>query len=292
MELPKEFITEHNLTEQAVQAINGLNASTIAELKKSWDGKANADANAILDGATKKVSEITGLQRAEGQKIADYIESAWQHHSTSKSSELANLKADYESKIKSVGGSEALTKEYEALKDRVENHYKKIEVDYEATKPFKEKYEAQNQELTKFKIDLAFNSNKPNFPDTVNAYESTAKWNEFKSEVLDKYTIEIVNGEAKAINKDNKHDIVKLKDLVTHNENLNSLLKEREQKGIPTKEAKLADVEGVPFKVPANATSKEIGGLVKAHLTSKGLGMQTRAYSDEYAKLYSKIKNR
>ena len=292
MELSNEFITEHELTETAVQAINGLNANSIADLKKEWDGKANSDAQAILEGAMKPVSELTGYSRADGEKIADFFGNAWNHHSSSKTSELATLKADYEEKIKSGAGSEALSKEYETLKDKVENHYKKIEADYETVKPFQEKYETQKQELSTFKIDLAFNSNKPKFNDDVNEYESAAKWGEFKNDVLNKYTIEIVDGQAMAVDKDNKHKIVKLKDLVSENEALNTLLKGREQNGIPATNVKAEIVEGVPFKVPTEATSKEIGVLVKAHLTTKGLTVTSKEYSTQYAELYTKIKTR
>jgi flagellar motility protein MotE (MotC chaperone) len=292
MELSKEFITEHELSETVVTAINGLNASNIAELKKGWDGKANADANAILDGAAGKVSELTGLARKEGEKIADYFNNAWNHHSTSRTQELDKLKSDYEEKMKSAGSNETLTKEYEALKEKVENHYKKIEVDYNEVKPFKEMYETSNNELTTYKLDLAFNSNKPTFPSDVNEYESTAKWNEFKSDVLNKYNIEIVDGVAKAINKDNKHDVVNLKDLVTQNETLTELLKEREQGGLKAKSAKAEDVEGVPFKVPVEATSAEIGELVRTHLATKNLDVMSADYSKQYSELYMKIKNR
>jgi len=292
MELSKEFITEHELTESTVTAINGLNASNIAELKKGWDGKANTDAQAILEGAMKPVSELTGYVRPDGEKIGDFFGNAWSHHSKTKTTELETKLAEVEEKMKSAGGNEALTKEYEALKEKVENHYKKIEVDYNDVKQYKEMYENSNTELTTYKLDLAFNSNKPSFPDSINTYESTAKWNEFKSEVLNKYTIELVDGQAMAINKDNKHDVVKLKDLVTQNEALTELLKEREQGGLPTKGAKAVDIEGVPFKVPNEATSAEIAELVKTHLTTQNLDVMSTEYSNEFASLYNKIKNR
>lgn len=292
MELSKEFITDNELTDKAVTAINGLNANIIADLKKEWDGKANSDAQAILEGAMKPVADLTGYARPDGQKIADFFSSAWSHHSKSKTEELSTLKSDYEEKIKSASGNEALTKEYDALKDKVENHYKKIEAEYEISKPFQELYETQTIELSNFKDDLAFNSNKPNFPDTVNEYESIAKWNEFKSEILGKYKIEIVDGVSIAIDKDNPHKTTKLKDLVSQNEVLNELLKERTQGGIKTKGAKTEEVEGVPFKIPTEATSVEIGNLVREHLTSKGVNVSSNEYSKQFGEIYSKIKNR
>jgi hypothetical protein len=294
MELSEEFAKEQNLSQEQVTAINGLNANSIADLKKEWDGKANKDAEGILSGAAKRIAEVTGYERKDGQKIADYVTEAWDNHSKTKYAELDELKNSYETKIKETGGSEALTKEYEALKDKVENHYMKIEADYENLKPIEEQYNALRESNNKMKIETSFSNVKPKFSDDVDEYRSKYMWEEFKSEVLNKYTIEMVEGEPIAVDKENPHKQVKLKELVSNNEALIGLTKGRQQEGLGSKSVSTHQVEGVPFPIPKEATGTEIQSLIEKHLASVNLSPidNREEYSRQFEELYTKARQK
>lgn len=140
------------------------------------------------------------------------------------------------------------------------------------------------------KIMTAFSDVKPAFPDTVNSYEADAKWNEFKSNVLKDWNIEMVDGEAIAISKENKHKQQKLKEMVAKDENISDLLKGRQQKGPNGNPADLVTIEGVPFKVPNGATSAERSKLIRDYLTKEGISTTDASYASKFAELNKKIK--
>jgi hypothetical protein len=78
--LTQEIIEKAGLTEDQLATIKPLGESYIADLKKGWDGKANSDAEGILNGAAVKVAEVTKVTRNQGEKIADYIVRAGNEH--------------------------------------------------------------------------------------------------------------------------------------------------------------------------------------------------------------------
>ena len=78
MEFKEEFIKENELTEDQIKAINPIIDDYIAEEKKAWDGKANKDAEAIIQGAVDSTKTKFGLsgeefERKEGEKLADHL---------------------------------------------------------------------------------------------------------------------------------------------------------------------------------------------------------------------------
>ena len=111
MDLTKEFIEEHKLEQAQVKAISEVTTSHIADLKGEWDGKANKDAEAILEGAANKIAETTSVQRDKGEKIADFITRSWGTFSEKQSNELKNKITEYDEKIKNAGSDESIKKE-------------------------------------------------------------------------------------------------------------------------------------------------------------------------------------
>ena len=73
MKFSEDQITEIGLSEEQVGKVEGLTETNEADLKKDWDGKANTDAEAIIQGAADRVETLTGIKREEGIKIADYL---------------------------------------------------------------------------------------------------------------------------------------------------------------------------------------------------------------------------
>ena len=286
MELTKEFIETHRLDEGQVKEINDFTNEQVADLKKSWDGKANSDAESILQGAIKYTQTQTGfsLEREQGEKIGDYFNRFSDDFLTDKRNGLDKAKADYEEKMKGVKGNETLSAEYESLKVKNDDLLKKY-ANYDEIKEQAEKATEYGQQLSGLKLEVSFNGIKPAFPETVNKYEAKALWEDFKKEVLAKNSIEIVDGVPMAIDNENKHKIVKLEDMLAKNEPINKLLEGRQQKGVNGKEANLRDIEGLPFKVPENADGVKRSQLIKEHLTKIGVGQTSPEYATKFAEL-------
>ncbi|MEN8122210.1 MAG: hypothetical protein ABFS35_17825 [Bacteroidota bacterium] len=290
MEFTKEFIEEHKLDENQVKGITDFANDQVATLKKDWDSKANSDAEKILQGAITYTQSQTGfnLERQQGEKAGDYFNRFSDSYLSGQKADLDKAKSDYEEKMKGVKGNETLSAEYEKLKVDNDNLLKKY-ANYDELKEKAEKAEAYGTELSGLKLEVAFNGVKPNFPETVNKYEAAALWNEFKNEVLSKNTIEIVDNVPMAVDKENKHKIVKLSDLLTKNEPITKLLEGRKQDGTGAKQINLTDIEGVPFKVPDKADAATRSKLIKEHLTKIGISNTDPKFADEFAKLNKAI---
>lgn len=292
--LEDEFVEQHKLTPEQVQAISGhVSTSYIPELKKGWDGKANEQAEAIIQGVIKNANKKLGveLERNQGEKHADYLTRLGETYFSKTQTELETKKSELEEKLKNFKGSEELKGQLQqALTDL--DSYKQQVAKLEPLKGLDKKYEEATKELTGLKLSVSFNKEKPNFPDTVNKYEAEAKWNAFKQKVLDKNTIELVDGVPTAIDKENVHKTTKLSDLVKQDEDLNKLLEGRQQKGTGADPKKLIDIEGIPFKVPENATSEEKTKLVKDYLTTQGISVTDSTYSKKFSELYAKISSK
>ena len=140
------------------------------------------------------------------------------------------------------------------------------------------------------KMQVAFSTIKPSFPKEVNEFEAKAKWDEFQSSVLKDWDIELVDGEATAINKDNPHKTEKLKDLLSNNESITKLLEGRQQQGTGGKEAELRTVEGVPFEVPVDADNKKISELINKHLDKQNISPADPKRAGLFKGLHDKIK--
>jgi hypothetical protein len=290
MEFTEEFIKEQGLSEEQVKGITSFTQAEFATKQKEWEGKANDNAEGIIDGAIKSIQTEFGLdlERKQGEKAAQYLTRFSSSVVSGKQSELETLKADYEEKIKGVKGSEALSKEFEKMKEEKEAILEKY-ADYDALKEQASKADIYSKELSGLKLEVAFNEVKPTFPETVNKYEAKAIWSEFKAEVLEGNTIEIVEGVPKAIDKENHYKSVNLEELVSKNEKIQKLLEGRQQQGLNGKPVDLKTVEGVPFDVPAGADHKQITLLIRAQIAKEGLSPTSAESAARFKELNDKI---
>ena len=290
MEFSEDFIKENNLTEEQVKAVSEFGKGHIAELQQQWDGKANENANNILDGVITSTQKQFGisLERQQGEKHADYLKRLSDQVVSSKQEELEKLKGDYEQKLKEFKGGDALKSELDKAKADLDEALQKY-ADYDELKEKATKADEYGQQLSGLKLEVAFNGAKPNFPDSVNPYEAKAKWEEFKSAILNEYNIEIVDGEAVAISKENQYKQSKLSDLVAKDENIQELSKGRQQGGTGARPAEGEVIEGIPFKVPKDADAKTRSKLIKEHLAEKGIGPAHTEYSKQFAEMNKKI---
>jgi hypothetical protein len=290
MGFTEEFIQELGLQEEQVQKITSYyDSNVIPELKKDWDGKANENAEGILSGASKYASEKFGieLEREKGEKFGDYLARISETALQSKTEILTQKERELEDKLKNFKGSDELKQKYEnALADL--DTYKQKVAKLEPLEGLDEKYREATQKLTGLKKEVAYNSVKPNFPETVNKYEADAKWNEWKRGIEENYNIELIDGKPYAIDKENEHKKTELSKLMEQDNNITELLKGRQQGGTGAKPADLLEVEGIPFKIPANASKEQISTLVKEHVL-KELGTVThKDYSKKFQELYIK----
>ena len=292
MELTKEFIEANGLAEAQVEAIKGhIENEVVPNLKKEYEGKANENAEGILKGASKKASEQFGIdvERDQGEKWADYLSRISEKALSSKTEKLLLKEKELENKLKNFQGSDELKEKYEKQLQENDKLLKQV-AELEPLKGMDTLLKDKDQELTGLKKEVAYSSVKPSFPDTVNKYEADAKWNELKSSIEEKYTIELIDGLPYGIDKENHHKKVKLSDLVNADNNIKELLKGRQQNGTGGKPVDLKDVEGIPFQIPVNATSEQLTTLVREHVL-KELGDITHPeYAKKFQELYQKAK--
>jgi len=287
MELSKEIIESHKLTEDQVKAVTEYGKSVIAsekgKIEEEWKTKAHTDAQGILSGAATSIEKLTGIKRKDAEKIAEYIERSANEYTNTQKSELEKLKNDYEEKIKGVKDAGALKDEYEKMKLSQDAILKKY-ADYDSVKEKAQQAGEYEKQLSELKLEVAFAKAKPSFPDTVNPYESKAKWDEFTKKLLEKNTIELVDGEPIVVDKENKYKQEKLVDVVAKDEAIQGLLKGRQQTGIGAKPVDKKTIEGVPFEVPVNADTKTIGQTIRDYLAKQNVALT----STEYPVLFSK----
>jgi hypothetical protein len=224
-----------------------------------------------------------------GQKIADYIVFAGNKYLSDRINKLEEKETQLNEKLKTAGHSETLVKELETTKEQLDKLKAKEAVFAEwEQNDYKGKYQTISSEYENMKVELAFNKVKPVFPENVNKYEADYKWQQFKSEVLSKNNVKMVDGEPILIDKENEYKTSKLSELIAKNEGLASLLK-GQNNGFGSKPAKSVKIEGVPFEVPAEATPQQRQQLIKEYLAGKGIAITDKAYAKEYAELNQKI---
>jgi len=292
MELTAEQITELGLSEENAPKVSSFLSDQIATEKKSFEGLANENAEKILTGASKKIFDDTKIERSQGEKVGDYINRAWGEFNSTKLTEVNGLKEDYETKIKDFKGNDDLISKITNLEGEKDTLLQKY-ANYDELKGKAELYDPLVEKYNTNKLQVAFSSVKPTFPKEINSYESDAKWKDFKNLVLDKYNLEVVDGEAMAIDKENEYKQVKLSELVKNDDILSKLLEGRQQSGTGSSQANLKDIEGVPFKVPEGADTQIRTKLIKEYLTNeRGMNPMKPEYSSEFAKLNNAIINK
>lgn len=287
MEFKEDVIQETGLTEEQIGKLTPVIDEHIATLKNDWDSKANTDAEAILEGAANKVKELTGINREQGQKIADYIGLAGENFAKGAKSSYEQKEKELEEKIKNSTGDPLLKQELEENKlklDALQQQAAKF-ADYEKN-DYKGKFEEANQELSNYKLNAAYNTVKPNFPDTVNQYEATGRWNEFVDKTNKEWD---VKEDGTVVNKENPHLSSTLKALIEKDAELIALSKGRNVKGLSSDPKNKTKIDGVPFEVPENATGEERRKAIKEYLTGElELSVTSKEYSDKYSE-YNKL---
>jgi len=292
MELSQEFIEANGFEENQIEAINKhISNDVVPSLKKEYDGLANKNSEGILTGAAKYAKTIFGVDadREQGEKFGDYLQRISDSGFSSKTEALKVKEAELEEKLKNFKGSDELKSKYEAQLTKNDELLKQV-AELEPLRGIDAKYAEAAEQLGGLKLKVAFNGVKPVFSKDINAYEAKAKWEDFKSDVLSKYDIELVDGEPMAVDKDNVHAKRKLSELVSENANLTELTKARNQGGTGAKSADLMDVEGVPFKVPTGATSEEQSKIVREYLVKKLGNSMHKDFPTQMMDLLVKIK--
>lgn len=290
--ITEDFIKDNGLAPEQVEAItNHFTTEVVPSLKKEYDGLANKNAEGILDGASKYAKEVLGLEfdREQGEKAGDFLKRAIDAKFGSTQAELEQKGKDLDAKLKNFKGSDEIKQALEA--ERLKNDTLLQQVaELEPLKGLDVKYEESMQTLSKLKREVAYGGVKPNFPETVNKFEADAKWKSFVDGIEEKYNIEIVDGKAKAIDKENIHKVYDLATLVGQDENIAELLKGRQQGGTGANPINMQEVEGVPFKVPTNATGEEITNLVREHVLSQLGSLTHKDFANQFQALYNKVK--
>lgn len=290
MEFTKDFIEENQLNEAQVSAINTFSADHIATIKQEWDGKANENAEAIITGAGKKVIELTGIQRNQGEKWADYLGRANGLYFEGTKNSLAAKQQELEEKIKNSKGDEVLKAELAQLKESITTlKQKEAQFDEWSKADYKGKYEDATNKLSTMEERIAFETVTPKKPDDINEYEWKAKWKEWRKEVRESANIVFDDDNTPwAVDKENEFKKTKLSDLAKQNNTLQGLLKGREQRGIGGQQKTVA-IEGVPFKVPENATPQERQKAIKEYLASQNIEPISSEYATKFGDLNKKI---
>jgi hypothetical protein len=183
---------------------------------------------------------------------------------------------------------DAIKKQYESEKDELLKKY----ADYDELKEKAGKADEYGQKLSGLKLQVAYQSVKPSFPDTVNAYEAKAKWEDFMKTTNEKYDIELdENNEAVYVDKENKYKTGKLADLVKADETISELAKGRAQGGTGGKTVDKQKLDGIPFAIEMDATTEQISKTIKEYLTTEEkLDFISQAYAKRFAELTKKVK--
>lgn len=286
MELSQEFIEKNQLSTEQVSAITDFASTHIASLQKDWQGKANENAEAIINGAGNKVIELTGIQRNQGEKWADYLSRANGLYFEGTKTALERKQAELNEKIKSAGSDETLKSELELVKNQLDS-FKEKAANYEEWEKadYKGRYEKASEKLTAMERKIAFKSVIPARPDNVNKYEWDAKVKEWEMQALESnHLVFDDNDTAWLVDKENEFKKTKLEDSFKQNKELQTLLEGRKQDGLKSN-AKQISIDGLPFKLPENATPQDRAKAIKEYLASQNINPMSDNYSSEYARL-------
>ncbi|WP_347217800.1 hypothetical protein [Chryseobacterium sp.] len=290
--LTEDVAKELGLTPEQITGLTSKGTEYISGQKLEWDKKANENAEAILTGASNYLKEKTGVKedRQQGEKFGDYFNRISGKALEIKSGEIESLKADYEKKLKDFKGDDATKAELESAKQKLDDAQKQL-ADYDALKEKAGKFDTATTELSEFKIKAAFGDAKPTFSKDANPYEVKAKWEDFQKRTQAKYNIELVDGEYLAIDKENQYKNVKLSELVEKDEDLKTVISDREIPGTGAKVDK-TKVEGIDGDVPVTAKTDvtERTKIVKEQIAKEGISPTDPRYTVRFAELNKKIK--
>ena len=289
MDLSEQQITDLKLDENQVKNINTWSNDTIANTKQEYDGLANKNAEAILDGALLKVSTDTKIVRNQGEKVGDYLQRTWNEFNVNKITETETARNEYNEKVKNFKGDADLIKKIGDSDKTIDDLLKKY-ANYDEVLANSEKYGSLLEKHNETKKQVAYGGVKPNFPKEVNTFEATAKWNDFVRKTEENHNIEIVDGVAIAIDKENKHKQTKLSELVGLDKEISELLKGRQQGGSGAVEINKIEIKDVPFEVleDAKKDSSKRAVVIRDYLAKQGINKTSEKFSTEFSK-YNKL---
>jgi len=288
-ELPEEVVKANNLSEDAVKAINEGFATHEQSIVSEWETKANTNAQGIIDGALKPVNELTGIQRNDGEKAADYLKRVGELYPKGKleaeNGRLKTLEAELQEKIKNGNGDAALKQQLEEAQGKIAKFDEFIAEKDKSINTLKTEHSAYKQKA-------AFNSEKPVFNKDANAFEIDAKWKKFMTDSLEKNEVKFdENGTPYLVDKENEFVKVKLSDAIANDESLKALMEGRRIDGSNSDPAKEVQIDGVPFKVKEGATKAEIHKAIEQQLSKDGVKVIDDAYAKKFAEYWNKITN-
>lgn len=262
------------------------------EVEPVWSKKANDNAENILRDVSGRVEAISGIKREPAQKYADYLQQASELYFKGKETSLKEKELKLEKLIADGNGGEAAKAQLAEVQRKLEVLQQKeaLFAEYEKEN-YKEKYLNLSTEVQHTKENNAFLSVKPAFSDKVNKYEAAAKWDAFIKSVKAKHTIEFDSeGNAIAIDKENKFKTSKLEELVKADKELTELVKGSKQiTGTGATSGKVVNYDGIPFELPENATTEQKTIAIRNYLTAKGIGKLDTNYGKEFAEMMNKI---
>jgi len=296
MEINEEFIEKHGLSEDQVKAFNELHSNELAEAKKTMEeefkGVANTNAEKILAGAAEKVEKETGIERKEGEKLADYFTRSGVEHLATKQTDLDAKQKEIDDKLEEISkgdGNKELAEQLESLKTEKDDLLKKV-ADYDKIKETADKYPELEESNSKLKLEVSFTGVMPVVPEGVNQFEFDAKWKTFKEGVLKTHRLEIVDGKAIAIDKENEHKRIDLLDLLGKDEPLKELLAGRQIVGSGAKpNDKTVSIEGLPFEILENADPKQRAEAIRTHMATLGIKKTDKGYVEKFKEFNDKI---
>lgn len=293
MEISQELIEKHGLSEEAVSDINNIATSYKDELEQSLSERVNKHSEGVLNGYVESIQKEYGITvpREQGEKVKDWAARALPATFEKKQKEIESLKAEYDEKLKTAGKEDV-----KEIKAQYEIKSAELLKRFEGFDTFKEKAEKADKyelELNTLREDIALEKVKPKFPDSVNEWEANGKWSNFLKETKEKYNIGLDDkGEPVYIDKEFPDIKKPLKDLVAKNEEIQALVKGRQQQGVGAHSKGESTIEGVPFKVNLNHSRGEIDKQIREYLkTSEGLQTTNRTYSTRFSEIREAVQN-
>jgi len=149
----------------------------------------------------KEIKPVFGIEKLPNEKPIDFQKRLAAEIKVKHAEEINQYKTDLETLKKQGFTDEQVKAEYESAKQKIADYSTQLQ----AIQTEKSEMEKRHKiELYDKEINIAYTSQVPKFPDTVNTYEAQAKDKEFKQKLKEKYNVSIDdNGILVAESKEN-----------------------------------------------------------------------------------------